>query len=282
MHLSRSVVARARHRDAEAFVPLYARIEQHVRRRIASGEFGDGGRLPSEAQLAEHFRTTRVTVRHALAQLVFEGLVVREIGRGTFVAPTRIAADLDTTLLASSEAQMTARGALVTYQLIGFTRTPAPAAAARALGVAPRTPLQRLERVRLVDGKVAGLETRYFQDAVAARLPLEGIATRSMHQLIETALGVELRNIQVSISATGASGDQARRLGLRRGAPLLLREHTLLDDDSLPLAYGEALYRPEIRFRYRTGSRPSPTTRRTRRAVGPSGTTSGRPRNRVG
>lgn len=44
-----------------------------------------GDRLPTERQLAEEHGVSRTSVRHALAQLEAEGLVMRQVGRGTFL-----------------------------------------------------------------------------------------------------------------------------------------------------------------------------------------------------
>src|ERR1700742_1425744 len=68
--------------------PLYLRIRDKIRAAIATGELSPGDRLWSEAELANEFQTTRGTVRHATDRLVFEGLIVRHIGRGSFVSDT--------------------------------------------------------------------------------------------------------------------------------------------------------------------------------------------------
>jgi GntR family transcriptional regulator len=62
-----------------------------VLRRIESGALREGDRLPSEEQLASKFRVSVGTVQKALERLARSGLVLREHGRGTFVAGTRIA-----------------------------------------------------------------------------------------------------------------------------------------------------------------------------------------------
>ena len=46
---------------------------------------GPGSRLPTERQLAADLGVTRSGVRHALAALEAEGLISREVGRGTFL-----------------------------------------------------------------------------------------------------------------------------------------------------------------------------------------------------
>jgi GntR family transcriptional regulator, uxu operon transcriptional repressor len=46
---------------------------------------GPGSRLPTERQLAADLGVTRSGIRHALATLEAEGLISREVGRGTFL-----------------------------------------------------------------------------------------------------------------------------------------------------------------------------------------------------
>ena len=59
---------------------------------------GAGARLPTERQLAADLGVTRSGIRHALAALEAEGLISREVGRGTFlrgIPPARRAPEAD-------------------------------------------------------------------------------------------------------------------------------------------------------------------------------------------
>jgi DNA-binding FadR family transcriptional regulator len=53
--------------------------------RIESGEWADGYRLPPERALAAEHGLARNTLRRALDELEERGLIVRQVGRGTFV-----------------------------------------------------------------------------------------------------------------------------------------------------------------------------------------------------
>jgi GntR family transcriptional regulator len=66
----------------------YRRIIDDLRDQILSGHRAPGERMPSEHELAEEYRTSRPTVRRALAVLKAEGLIVTEQGRGAFVRPS--------------------------------------------------------------------------------------------------------------------------------------------------------------------------------------------------
>lgn len=64
-------------------------IAEELRRRIAMGEFAEGGDLPPERKLAAEFSASRVTIAEAFERLTAEGLVTRAAGRGTRVAAVR-------------------------------------------------------------------------------------------------------------------------------------------------------------------------------------------------
>ncbi|MCF3932733.1 GntR family transcriptional regulator [Acuticoccus sp. M5D2P5] len=61
-------------------------IYGEVREAILNGAFSPGSRLPTERDLADQFHATRSTVRKTMSRLAAEGLIVRHVGRGTFVS----------------------------------------------------------------------------------------------------------------------------------------------------------------------------------------------------
>lgn len=70
-------------------LPKYFLIYEHLKERIASGEWQPGDRLPNEWELARQYGVAYMTVRHAMGKLVAEGYVHRTKGRGTFVSEAR-------------------------------------------------------------------------------------------------------------------------------------------------------------------------------------------------
>lgn len=74
-------------RTTAATQPKYRTLAESWRRDIRDGRWADGVALPTERELADLHAVSRPTVRQALEQLERAGLLRREQGRGTFVAP---------------------------------------------------------------------------------------------------------------------------------------------------------------------------------------------------
>ncbi len=72
--------------DKRSNIPLYAQLKDWILERIASGQFPAGQQIPSELILCEELALSRPTVRQAIAELVAEGTLVIQKGKGTFVS----------------------------------------------------------------------------------------------------------------------------------------------------------------------------------------------------
>ena len=66
-------------------IPLYHQLAEKLRQEIAQGKIVDGERCFSDRELMRRYKLSLLTVRHAIDQLVEEGLVVRRRGQGTFL-----------------------------------------------------------------------------------------------------------------------------------------------------------------------------------------------------
>lgn len=66
--------------------PAYTRLMEKIRSWVSSGEVQTGAKLPSVRKLAKQFGVCQATVSHACSELIREGLLRSEAGRGIFVA----------------------------------------------------------------------------------------------------------------------------------------------------------------------------------------------------
>lgn len=229
--------------------PIYVQIQAFLRQGIAQGRFKPEERLPSEQELASRFGTTRATVAKALQQLVFEGLISRRAGSGTFVSSPAIDDRVDTSLLESFEDHMLAAGESLVYELLTFAAQPVPAELAHSMGQ-KEARLWRLERLRIVGGRKVALEVRYLPEAIARGIDAQWLKVRSIQQVLREDLGLSIGRIDNAISAAVATAEQARLLETPKGSPLLVREHTIFDPKGRILLQGSTSYAGKFSVRY--------------------------------
>ena len=71
--------------DRVAGLALWRQIADRIKGDISKDILRPGCKLPTEILLAQQFKVNRHTIRRSIAELVEEGLLKVEQGRGTFV-----------------------------------------------------------------------------------------------------------------------------------------------------------------------------------------------------
>src|SRR5690606_32070862 len=95
--------------DHSSTVPLHIQVEQLLRKMVDSSEFSNGKMLPNEVDLARQLAISRTTLRQAINKLVYEGLLIRKKGVGTWVNGNRSLSSKSKNWLSFSQ-EMAARG----------------------------------------------------------------------------------------------------------------------------------------------------------------------------
>jgi GntR family transcriptional regulator len=225
-------------------IPLYIQIEEELRALIASQQLPPYGQVPSEAELSERFGVSRMTARKALDRLVGDGVLFRQPGKGTFVAPPKIAHGPSQQLSFSSA--MRALGLRHETRVLEAGMVPAPSPIGLALNLPFGSPAVFMRRLRIVEGIPAALHISYLPPRFAKLL--ERDLTGSLYELMAN-LGARVEQARDSLEAVLATGEEARLLGVQPGAPLVRIQGIGYSGTMEPLRYTEALYRGD-RFRF--------------------------------
>jgi len=131
-------------------LPLYYQLMHELRLRIERGEWKPGDLFPPERELSETYGVSRMTVRQALAELVNDGLLRRDQGRGTFVAKPKLRKRLFR--LTSFTEDMRARGKQPGARVLRAEMALAKPKVAEMLQTGPEQLVAVIERLRLADG----------------------------------------------------------------------------------------------------------------------------------
>lgn len=70
-------------------IPKYQLIQNDLQEQIISGKFESGDKFYTEAELTKIYKVSSITVIRAVNELVKDGYLVRQQGKGTFVSRSR-------------------------------------------------------------------------------------------------------------------------------------------------------------------------------------------------
>ncbi len=233
--------------DENLPTPLYHQIYLILRERILKGDFPTDSMLPGEQELAKLLNVSRITVKRALNELAEDRLVSRHRGRGTIVTgrpPTRVVRGSFDTLLES----LKQLGLETEVQLLDVTDLPATPYVAERLRLKPGEGVQRITRMRKIEGEPFSHIVNFVPAAVAAGFSRDDLERRTILELLEEA-GAAAFEAEQWITATAAEPHIASILLLAVGAPLLKIERIVRDKRGRPVQLVNALYRPDL-FEY--------------------------------
>jgi GntR family transcriptional regulator len=198
--------------------PLYRQVYDSLVRQIADGAWRPGEALPSEQALASKLGVSQGTVRKALDSLVVEQLIERRQGKGTFIAEHTQERALfrffRLTLPDGTRAIPVSAGETV-------RRRPARDLEARRLDLATAAPVIEINRVRLIDGEPTIVERIALPATLFPGIERRTPLPNALYALYQHDYGQNIVAAEEQLRADAAGKDDARRLGLPTGAPLL-------------------------------------------------------------
>lgn len=193
-------------------------ICQTLAARIREGAFAASGRLPSERDLSEQFSTTRITLREALGQLESQGMIYRELRRGWFIAPPRLAYDplLRSHFHAMAEQQgRTAQTSVLDARTVKVSRE-----VAEKLAMREGEEAYRVCRLRHIDNRAVlyvehYLNPAYFPDLLSFDL------TRSLTRLYQQQYNIHYGRVGFTMLPMPLPKFAAPALKVAAGSPAL-------------------------------------------------------------
>lgn len=224
----------ARQIDHGSPVPLYFQLKGVLEREIVAMRWPEGGRLPSEGEICEHFGISRSTARQALGMLENEGMITRHKGRGTFVSDSTTKSWLLQAPGGFVPDEVDRLGRPVTSRVLQAAVGQLPPWAADALGLPEGSEGVHLERLRHVQGKPALYETS-FLPAEVAHTVLEGdLEQGSLYALLEREHGLKPVGGRRVLEALAAPKQVADLLEVKYGTPLVYIDSVAWDEALKP------------------------------------------------
>jgi len=211
----------------------YREIAADLRGRIEAGDIGAGQVLPSEASLSLEFDTSRVTVRKALELLRDDGLVSSRQGAGWFVAVDPLRQSLGR--LGTIEAQLAASSRTSERDVYAFGFKAAPAWVRAILN---SDTVLEVGRRNLADGRPFARVTVWAPQDLGEHLSRAQVEASPFYEVLD----VELGGATQTIGAAVVADDDAARLDIPVGSPVLVCTRVTSDTDDRPVLVSEHVF----------------------------------------
>jgi GntR family transcriptional regulator len=236
-------------------VPKYRQVYLTLKNDLDHGRYRRDKPFPSEIALAKKFGVSRVTLRHTMAMLQREGLIVRRPGVGTFPAQPDTRVKFRGTMDSFYETVRKASGRYV-IKVLGCLRVSTPPFVRESCANFGESCLQvkRVSRNR-VGKKPIHFSTHYFPSALIKNVLGKKLSSNALMLNLKKA-GVKSFRTDLAITTTLADLEAARHLGVQAGTPLIVTKRISFDKAGEPIEFMYAMTRPdqyEYVFRFSAG-----------------------------
>ena len=228
--------------------PLFEQVKEDILRKIKSGEYTAGHKIPTELELIEAYDVSRITIRRAIEDLCKEGILIKKQGKGTFVQEKRIFRKIEHTVSFSDSCRAgnMVPSASVTKRKVMLSGDPEiPEHSAFE-----HTSVVYIQRVRSADNIPVMLENNYYPYDKYSFLLTEPLKN-SLYDLLKA------HNIKIEcsfnsyIDAVKATVEQAALLDISPGDPLFLLSTEIYDDHNQLVYIGrQMIVASRYRFSY--------------------------------
>lgn len=235
-------------------IPKYVQIHQWLLAMIAKGEIKRGDKLPTEAELSHMFAVNRMTVRKAMDSLVFDAMVTRQPGKGTFLTSEK-PKDLIYTLknITSFGNDMQSAGIKPSYQ------------AAEVKVIQADSELSKMLKLKNDERVIYSLRVLHANDIPVliekSYLPyckfkdiLDMDFNTTLYQTITEKFDITLDHATQCLTAEFPGEEEARIFGLSEPCPCMKMETVVYDPHNSPVEALFAYYRGDkYKFKFKAG-----------------------------
>ena len=233
-------------------VPLYARLSQILRSRITSGEYKPKDMLPTEDEISRAYGVSRITVREALRILADQGIIIRQSGRGTFVATPqtlRAACSIDDLISGRQET----RREWLTRRVLTASQ-----GVSDALGLKQGDRVIEITCVGYAKARPFAFHTVTLPFRVGRRVSVRRLGDNTVCQYLTRVCGYRLSHVDQWTTASLADENMANLVGISVGDPILIIQRIFVDVEGQALEFAVNKYRADgfphhMRMKWETG-----------------------------
>jgi GntR family transcriptional regulator len=212
--------------DRESQQKLYVQMYSIIKEKIETGEWPAGSQIPTEDELCKAHDVSKAPVRMAIAELVRNGYLRKQQGKGTFVSPSL--PDRGITMKTKLSEDMFGEGVIAKKEVL-----------VKGVKVPPEDVRNYLKAdgdiyyilcKRVVEGEPAYLEESFVPLEVVPDIDEVDVCQTPFYEMMQ-------QKAAKKIEITEMTSDATVILKSGKGAPMLLLHRLLVGTNGKPLAY---------------------------------------------
>ena len=216
-------------------LPIYKQIENYIMDCIHDSRLQKGMIIPSEENFCEMFKTSRMTVRKAIDELVGKGILYRIKGKGTFVNKFNVEKTMN--ISTGWKETMMAQGHKVHTKVLNFCYVEASEFIAKNLNISKGTKVVLLERLRYADDLPVLIEKAYLNASILQGIMEYEFNDESLYRVFENHFGIKLNHVYQKLYTKELSGEHAKLLFNSASATCIVMENTSYDNYTRPIEF---------------------------------------------
>lgn len=222
--------------DKNSPIPVYYQLKEDIKNKINIGVWKVGQCIDSERELSENYSVSRMTVRQALGELVQEGILVREKGKGTFVCEPKVK---QRDIMSFSE-MVKKSGRESETSILEFERIHNSESMQELL---PFDEVYKINRLRIVDGEVIANEIIYIPCDYCGYMDME-LLKGSFYELLKK-FGYVIDHSEAALQAIIMDESYKKLFNVNEDIPLIKSYSKNLTSDGKLLFIEESIYRSD-------------------------------------
>jgi len=226
--------------DKKSPIPVYYQLKNIILKKIKDGEFSEGSLIPSERDLGESLNISRMTVRQALNQLVSEGVLFREKGKGTFVAKGKI---VQRNIMSFSDT-VREKGMVPSTQVLYFEKVYGIQSINDCLELKEEDILYNIKRLRLANEIPIAIEEVFIPERYCPNL--EAFDPKfSLYKFLKEEYSLEINYMDNTIEAAKPGKEEKKLLAIADSTPVLRISSINYNEAGEKLFYEKDIYRSD-------------------------------------
>jgi DNA-binding GntR family transcriptional regulator len=217
--------------DRGSHQKLYRQLLEIIKGKIESSEWSVGSQIPTEEELCKTYDVSKATVRSAILELVRQGYLIRQQGKGTFINKNTVSEGI-TMQTSLKELMFEDEFSFRTKVIAHTVMMPIDDLDVR-LDISPDKHVIYIKRLYSIEDEAILVQETYIPYHVCPLLLEDNIEDNSLFDIVEKKYGIKITKAKNYIDITFLNLNESVLLGLSEGATALLLQQYFYSGDTL-------------------------------------------------